>query len=441
MLNIYAFVPQQSTISYDYRVMTILKTASDLGLPLKAIVDTNIEGTDPQQRIKNFCEADVVLMYQPIGEGTVNNIRMAKAFLPSKQETGWKYPPTFIIDTDDNLFRVDPHNPAFKALGYCDPETGRKIQKGEMLSEVRDGKRYVLWHYGPHGQGCPPGCNADVDCAVNEQTLDTYRQMLQEADCVTCTTPRSAAYVKEHASPKQVHVTPNLMRFQDYPQVDLAPNKRVTILWQGGQNHWPDWYPLKDSIANIARRYPDVQWLTWGVNYSWVTEVIPVDRLTFMPWVDWREYKVRRAVVGEDISLPTRFNDCRSAIKFYEASMAKRPGATLAQRTGPYADEIIDGQTGLLFDGPEDFETQLARLIEDAQLRLTLGANAKQWVSENRDAVKKVPELIRFYEQLREEKQYTQPHMPLPAWEKFEASVKAQQEAEAKAAEEKLQPA
>lgn len=432
MLNLYTFVPQQSTISYDYRILTVVKTAQELGLPVRALVDTNLEGISPQDRIKNFCEADLVLLYQPIGDGILNNIRTAKAFLPSKQGDNWKYSPTFVIDTDDNLFRVDPHNPAFKGLGYCDPETGREIQKGEQIAEIRDGKRVVLWHYGPHGPNCPPGCVRDFDGKANKYNLETYRQTVNEADCVTCTTPRSAAYVKEHASPRQVHVAPNLMRIKDYPQVDLMPNKRVKIFWQGGENHWPDWWPLKDALRNIAEKY-DVDWVTWGVNYPWVTEVLPADRLTFIPWCDWREYKVRRMTIGEDISLapltPNLFNSCRSAIKAYESWMAKRPAAVLAQRTGPYADELIDGETALLFDTPEQFEAQLARLIEDAALRQSLGANGKQWVNEHRDAMKKVPELIRFYEELRAKKQRTQPHMPLPAWEKFEAAMRAQQEA------------
>lgn len=432
MLNIYTFAPQQSTISSDYRILTIVKTAQELGLPVRAMIDTNLEGIDQQQRIQNFCEADLVLLYQPIGDGTLNNLRMAKSFLPSKRDGGWKYPPTFVIDTDDNLFRVDPHNPAFKGLGYCDPETGREIQKGEMIAEVHDGKRRVLWHNGPHTPACAPGCNADINVQTNKAALETYRKILNEADCVTCTTPRNALYVHEFANPRQVHVAPNLMRFKDYPQFDMAPNKRVKILWQGGQNHWQDWVPLKDAIRNIAKKY-DCDWVVWGVNYDWITEVIPPERLEFLPWVDWREYKVRRVTVGEDISLAplaqTRFNNCRSAIKAYEAAMAKRPAVTLAQRTGPYADELIDGDTASLFDTPEQFEEQLSLLIENPIKRERLATNMKQWVSEHRDAMKKVPELIRFYEELRAAKPRTQPHMPEPAWEVFEAQVKAQQEA------------
>lgn len=431
-LNIYSFIPKDCTISYGYRLETVFKTAADLGLNVRTMVDTNIEGISPEERIKNFCEADIVVLYQPVGDGTLNNVRMAKSFIPSKREGAWKYPPTFILDTDDNLFRVDPHNPAYQNLGIADPETGREIPKGFQIAEVRDGKRSVLWKDGENG----------FDVERNKATLETYRQLINEADCVTTTTPRTAEYIKEHASPRRTKVLPNLMRFDQYPQIDLIPSiHKVKILWQGGQNHWPDWRPLKDQVGRITRDYPNVHWIMWGVQYAWVTEVIPPDRMTFLPWCDWREYRLRRVMIGEDISLapltPNPFNNCRSAIKFYEACMPKRPAATLAQNTGPYADEILDGETGVLFDTPAEFELKLRALIENPATRKQLGKNGKQWVSEHRDAMKEVPKIIQFYEQLRSEIEYDQPHMSENEWSAFEQQMQQQAGAEAK----QLQPA
>ena len=138
-------------------------------------------------------------------------------------------------------------------------------------------------------------------------------------------------------------------------------------------------------------------------------------------------------MIGHDISLAPLsanvFNNCRSAIKFYEASVLKNPAATLAQNTGPYKDEIIDGETALLFDTPEDFETQLSLLIEDATERKRLAANAKDWVSENRDAMKRVPEVVAYWEELREEKRWEQPHPGDEQWKEIEEEA-AREEAE-----------
>ena len=139
-------------------------------------------------------------------------------------------------------------------------------------------------------------------------------------------------------------------------------------------------------------------------------------------------------MIGHDISLAPLsanvFNNCRSAIKFYEASVLKKPAATLAQNTGPYKEEILDGKTGLLFETPEEFEQKLSRLIEDVAERRMLAANAKDWVSENRDAMKRVPEVVAYWEGLREEKQWEQPHPGDEQWAEIEEEA-AREEAEA----------
>jgi hypothetical protein len=127
--------------------------------------------------------------------------------------------------------------------------------------------------------------------------------------------------------------------------------------------------------------------------------------------------------------MDNRFNRGRSAIKFYEASVLKHPAATLAESTGPYQDEILHRETGLLWNGPDDFETKLSELIEGAALRKRLGANAKDWVNEKRDAFKHVPAWFSWLEELRTKIERDQPRMPDSIWDDFEARMKAEQEA------------
>lgn len=428
-LTIYSFIPRDHTASSYYRVQVPLQTAQQMGLNVRGIIDTDHAAISPEQHIQQFCEADVILLYQPIAAETLHNIKLAKSFMSSKRDGAWKYPPSVVIDTDDNLFRVDPHNPAFANLGVRDPETGEEIPRGFSISHMENGVRKLLWK---DGAKLPDG-SVPFDVERNKENLEAYVQIINHADVVTCTTPRCAEPVKQYASPRRVHVTPNMVRFCDYPQLDLVKDpSKVNILWQGGQNHYLDWLPLKSKLGAITQKYPQIHWIMWGVDYAGINELIPPDRMTFLPWCSYPEYKLRRVMINEDISLaplqPTPFNQCRSAIKWYEATVSKRPAATLAQRAGAYQDEIIDGQTGLLFDTPDEFETRLSNLVEDELLRKQLASNAKDWISENRDAFKEVPKLVRFWERLREEAPYEQPHMPEPAWEEFEKSVLAQQQ-------------
>jgi glycosyltransferase involved in cell wall biosynthesis len=49
-----------------------------------------------------------------------------------------------------------------------------------------------------------------------------------------------------------------------------------------------------------------------------------------------------------------------------------------------YAESIVEGETGLLFASPEEFETKLVTLIQDGELRQRLAHNAYDWVAQSR---------------------------------------------------------
>lgn len=425
-LNIYTLIPNRHTASFYYRLQVPLVTAEDLGLPVRSTIDTNDAGIGHDERIKQFCEADMVLLYQPVGEQPISNIRGIQSFIPSKREGEWKWPPTVVVESDDNLFNVSPLNQAFKSLGIRDME-GNEIPPGHHIGIVKNGEKKVLWRDGENG----------FSILKNRQTIASWRTILGLADAVTCSTVGVKEGIEKEVAPRRIKVFPNLVRLDHYEQVDLAENpKQIKILWQGGIAHYEDWYPLREALGNITRKYPEVHWVIWGAQFPWVNELIPAHRYTFMNWSPYQEYKLRLAMIGHDISLaPLQenvFNRCRSAIKFYESSVLKKPAATLAQRSGAYKDEIVDGETALLFETPEQFESQLSRLIEDVKLRRTLAANAKDWVSENRDAMKRVPEIVAYWEQLREERKREQPTVSDEQWTEIEAEVAAE-EAEAAA--------
>jgi hypothetical protein len=82
-----------------------------------------------------------------------------------------------------------------------------------------------------------------------------------------------------------------------------------------------------------------------------------------------------------------------------------------------------------LFNNPEEFEAKLSLLIENTKERKRLAANAKDWVSEHRDAMKEVPKIVAYWEEIREAKKQEQPHVSDEHWAEIEAEV-AKEDAE-----------
>ena len=430
---VYTIVPQIHSASFYYRLQVPILTAVDLGLPIRACIDTMDAATKQEDRVRAFCESDVTILYQPISDEAVANVRAMQSFIPSKRDEGWKWPPSIVIETDDNLFNVSPLNQAYRGLGTRDLE-GNEVPIGHEIGIVSNGDKKILWRDGHKG----------FNIGKNRHTLSTYRNLLSMADAVCCSTQPVADAVLKETTPRRIQVFPNMVRLDHYEQVDLADDPyTIKILWQGGIAHYEDWFPLRQALGNITKQYPEVHWIIWGAQFPWVQETIPPHRFTFKSWCDYREYKLRLAMIGHDISLAPLsshvFNDCRSAIKFYEASVLKKPAATLAQNTAAYKREIIDGETALLFNDPKDFEEKLSLLIEDTKERKRLAANAKDWVSENRDARKMVPEIVAFWQSLREDRKREQPHVSDEHWKEIEEQA-AREAAEQEGTDATLQP-
>lgn len=420
VLTFYTYIPRHNSASFYYRLSVPFETARDLGLPMKFIVDSNDAGIAAEDRVRWFCESDFVVLYHPISEPTLQNCRMAKSFIPSLRDGEWKYPPTLVIETDDNLFHVSPYNIAYRGLGFRDPD-GNDLPKGHLIGDVHNGQKRVLWRDG----------HDNFDITRNRQTLQTYRQILNIADVVSCSVPPLVDTVRMESSARRVRAFPNLVRFDHYEQVRIEQDpSRLNILWQGGASHYEDWFPLREALGRITQKYPHVHWKIWGQLYHWVTDLIPPDRYTYINWCPYQEYRLRLAMMNHDINLApltdNRFNRCRSAIKWYEASVLRKDIPTLAQDTGPYRAEMVDGDTGLLFNTPDEFEAKLSTLIENADLRQRLGRNAKDWIHEHRDAFKEVPKQFAFYEEVRETMKREQPHMPDEDWARFEEAAKEQ---------------
>jgi len=420
-IRVYTSVPQRHTASFYYRLQVPLRAAQALQLPVKAVVDTDSASVSNEDRVRIFSESDIILLYQPVGESANHNVRGLQGFLPSKREEGWKWAPSVVIETDDNLFNVSPLNHAFKGLGFRDMN-GTEIPLGHHVGVMRDGERKVLWKDGEGG----------FSLAKNRQAIAAYRAICEMADAIQCSTPDVEQAVRREVTPRRSRVFPNSVLMSDYEQVDIRTDPdQVKILWQGGNAHYEDWYPLREALGNITKKYPQVHWVIWGASFPWVNELIPAHRMTLQPWCNYPEYKLRLAMVGHDINLAPLtdnvFNTCRSAIKWYESSVLKKPIPTLAQNTAAYGREMVEGETGLLFNDAKEFESQLGRLIEDATLRKTLGENAKDWVHENRDAMKLVPEIVSFWEEMREERKIEQPHVSDDEWREIVLQAEAEE--------------
>lgn len=409
-LKIFTIMPPHYGGCAYYRISVPVRAMHLLGLPIETFIDRPEDASTHEDRMQRFFACDVAYIYQPTGGNITNYLDLLEDFRPRRNGSGeWQWPPSVVIDTDDDLFKVELLNPAFTALGV--EFNGKPVQprstlihhkaNGEASKTMREGQDFVL--------------------ADNLHRLAEFRGMLHRADMVTTTTPYAAEYIRRETVVKDLHIAPNAVLFEDFPDYGGVSIQRknpneIRILWQGGDSHYEDLLEVKDAIVQLAHKHNNVKWVFWGALYDWLISDLPSDRVEWHRWVDHRAYHLKLGTMDCDISIAplarTAFNRSRSAIKWYEASSVKSPMAMVAAKYGPYELEIQDGKNGLLYETPQEFVSRIEELIGSETRRRELAANAKQWVFENRNARLIARQLYDKFVEVRARKRDEMPPTP-----------------------------
>lgn len=388
-----------------YRVMVPF-----LGLEHQGFVNVYQDNNkvDPKESNIALLHSDIGHFYALTGEEALHRFRSLKRVAPGSRkmeggETVSIFPPALIWDCDDNADFVHPFNMTFTHMGVRGYPDAHLLKPGEGLEITNaEGKTIGGWV-----DGVTKFEGTTFDIARNLHDMKVRHQIMREVHGVTCASPIHAKYIKDVIGQKNVYVFPNSISPDHYENIRaVRTDKRVRVLWQGGMSHLIDWYPLREALRSVCQKYKDrFTFVCFGEYFDWINEVVPPEMFEFHHWMEYPGYRLKRGLLNADINLcplaNNVFNSCKSAIKWYEASIFEdAPEATLAQR-GPVFNEIEDGVTGLLFDTPQEFAEKLGILIENAELRRTLGHNAHQWVIENRTPEKTVPGLFDFYAETR----------------------------------------
>lgn len=397
-LSLYAMAEAANyNASTYYRIILPTWTMHKLGLPIEFSIDQMSAVLQPGDRLREMTSCDFHLAYQSVSPHLISMIKDSRTWPYMKAPDGRKLvPPSFIVDTDDDLFNVHPLNKAYANLGHRD-DKGNELPPGEKIwaRHPVTNEPQLLWEDGKN-----------VNYALNRQMLENWRETMRMSELITVSTNGCKNMVireigEEHAN--KIYINPNCIDLTEYPKIDLAHKDEVTILYQGSPTHWEDLWDYKVPLGNVIRKYPHARLLIWGIDYKWFLNEMPSAQTDLIPWMDYRLFKLRLSTLGHDICIaPLRdsiFNQCRSAIKWYEGAATWKPAATLAQNSAVFREEIQDGKTGMLFNNPEEFEQKLGELIEDATKRKEIAANAKDWVKDNRDPS---AHAIKYFERLQQ---------------------------------------
>lgn len=184
------------------------------------------------------------------------------------------------------------------------------------------------------------------------------------------------------------HLAQQMSRFN--PNVKIVPNmidgvlcdaprvrrKNVTIGWAGGDSHGRDMRYLVRPLQQVVRS-TDAHVHTIGADFL-NTLRIPEERYHQSGWenklIDY--YKTIDFDIGLAPLEDTLFTRSKSYIKALEYGALGIP--VIASAVGPYLDYVEDGVTGFLVRKESEWIDRMQLLIEDADLRESMGAAARE---------------------------------------------------------------
>jgi glycosyltransferase involved in cell wall biosynthesis len=150
----------------------------------------------------------------------------------------------------------------------------------------------------------------------------------------------------------------------------------------GSRAHDEDFRIVSAALQCIFQSYPDVELHIIG--YATIpAELSPFrHRINVRPFSGYLKYLESLSRVDINIVplVNDRFNACKSAIRYLEASLCAVP--TIASSVGQFTEVIIDGRDGKLADSSESWIAALRSCIETRALRLALGEAALKNVME-----------------------------------------------------------
>jgi glycosyltransferase involved in cell wall biosynthesis len=231
---------------------------------------------------------------------------------------------------------------------------------------------------------------------------EAVKRYCDTASLITVSTPYLGDRHRELSEGRvPVEVLPNYINewVLDLPHDERQG--RLRLGWMGGASHVRDLEEAANSVRRFMQRHQDWDMIVSGTDYRRSFRV-DKNRLFYVPWIGVASQpKLFYRMIDYDIGicplLDTQFARSKSPIKALEYSARGIP--VIASRVEPYAKFIHDGVDGFLVKTPHEWLNRLETLANDEDLRLKMGAaakeNARQHLIENH-----WPEWVNAYKML-----------------------------------------
>lgn len=213
-------------------------------------------------------------------------------------------------------------------------------------------------------------------------------EILDDPYVKICTTTTNFLAEKLQEKGKKVFIVPNKLSVHDVEVAKSVTRREeddsVRIgYFSGTISHNKDFAVITDALLTVLEKYPRTKLFLVGPLETESKLSVFKDRIEQLPYVQRDKHFANVASVDINLApleIGNPFCESKSELKFFEAGIVGVP--TVASATAPYKGAIEDGIDGFVASTTEEWVNKLSRLIEDKELRDSMGEKAKEKVSE-----------------------------------------------------------
>jgi len=213
-----------------------------------------------------------------------------------------------------------------------------------------------------------------------------YKRVMEDVGRVIVSTNGMRECVNRATTVDTVLVWPNLIDsateniFEQLPSRQLAGDDTIVLgYFSGSRAHDSDLDLIAEVLVGVLKSDSRLQLYLGGYTRLPAALAQLSERVTFLGFMSYHAYLENLSAMDIHLVplLIDRFNDCKSGIRYLEASMCQVP--TVASHVGQFTEMIEDGATGFLCETKEDWQGALDALINDPELRerMALAARAQ----------------------------------------------------------------
>jgi glycosyltransferase involved in cell wall biosynthesis len=238
----------------------------------------------------------------------------------------------------------------------------------------------VLYEIDDYIQSARKTKSHELSDVFDQEVVRDMELVMRVCDGIICSTDYLARrYLKFN---ERTWTCPNGIDYARYRH-PKPPRTGITIGWAGGLGHKASLARWEAPLRSVLRQRPDTRFISVGhAAAAEYVEEFGAERAIAYPGTKLEVYPATMSLFDLAIA-PSAENNLfrgKSDLRWLEASAL---GIPLVAHPDVYP-EVEDEVTGLLARTPQEAETALLRLVDDAELRERIGRQAHETVAQTR---------------------------------------------------------